>query len=315
MLVGLRSRKGVCMSIKLRHYKNDDFYGNDYYSVREFLIEFDNHNYPFGRWDWKTMLLCAAWEWTDPDGIEKIGIWEENKKIVAVATYDTNFGSVYLLTLKGYEKLKPEMLLYAKENMAKDGQIRIMIFDGDLELQNIAAQNGFFPTQDKENDSIYPIKLENIHYSLPHGFEITSLNENFDLYKYGQVLWKGFNREINGECPFSIYWNKNLEKYKQEWDRPNINLNLKIVVVAPNGDFVSHCGMWYDEKTQNALVEPVATDPAYRKMGLGKAAVLEGIKRCGELGATSAFVCSSQQFYYNIGFRPYKTSTFWEKRY
>ena len=302
------------MSIKLRQYKNENFYGNDYYSVRDFLIELDNHNYPFGRWDWKTMLLCAAWEWADPDGIEKIGIWEENDKIVAITTYDTKFGSVYLLTLKGYEKLKPEMFFYAKENMVKNGNLRIMILDDDLEFQNIVAQNNFFPTQDKEYDSIYPIKLETINYSLPNGYKITSFNEDFDLYKYGQVLWKGFNHEINGEGPFSNYWNKNYEKYKKEWDRPNINLNLKIFVVAPNGDFVSHCGMWYEKKSKNALVEPVATDPEYRKMGLGKAVVLEGIKRCGKLRAINAFVCSSQQFYYNIGFRPYATSTFWEEK-
>jgi predicted N-acetyltransferase YhbS len=70
--------------------------------------------------------------------------------------------------------------------------------------------------------------------------------------------------------------------------------------------------MWYDSETDYALVEPVATIPAYRKMGLGKAAVLEGVKRCGELGAKRAYVGSSQQFYYKIGFRPVPGGTFWE---
>jgi predicted N-acetyltransferase YhbS len=69
----------------------------------------------------------------------------------------------------------------------------------------------------------------------------------------------------------------------------------------------------YNKRSKSALVEPVATEPAYRKMGLGKAAVLEGIKRCSELGATRAFVGSSQQFYYNIGFRPYTALTWWKK--
>lgn len=58
-------------------------------------------------------------------------------------------------------------------------------------------------------------------------------------------------------------------------------------------------------------MEPVATDPDYRKLGLGKAAALEGVKRCRDLGAKVAFVGSSQQFYYNIGFRPYSTKTWW----
>ncbi len=70
--------------------------------------------------------------------------------------------------------------------------------------------------------------------------------------------------------------------------------------------------MWFDPRTGNAHVEPVATDPKYRKMGLGKAAVLEGVIRCGKRGAQSAFVGSSQQFYYNIGFDPIGGDTAWE---
>jgi hypothetical protein len=45
----------------------------------------------------------------------------------------------------------------------------------------------------------------------------------------------------------------------------NVDLNLKIFVVAPNADFVSHCRMWYDKSTDSALVEPVATNPLIEK--------------------------------------------------
>lgn len=52
----------------------------------------------------------------------------------------------------------------------------------------------------------------------------------------------------------------------------------------------------------------------YRMMGLGKAAVLEGVIRCGKDGAKQAYVGSSQQFYYNIGFYPVSTETLWCKK-
>ena len=65
-----------------------------------------------------------------------------------------------------------------------------------------------------------------------------------------------------------------------------------IVVEAPDGRFVSYCGMWYEPVHSIAYVEPVATDPDYRRMGLGRAAVMEGIRRCGALGATEAWVGS-----------------------
>jgi len=49
-------------------------------------------------------------------------------------------------------------------------------------------------------------------------------------------------------------------------------------------------------------------------MGLGKAAVLEAIRRSGVLGARQAVVGSSLQFYYNIGFYPIHTETWWEQK-
>lgn len=300
------------MNIKFRSYQNDTRYGNDYNKIREFLLKLGNPGYLYGRWDWMIQNLTAYY--ADPEGISKIGIWEEDGKIVAIATYDTKLGKTFLLTFNGYECLKNSMLEYAKDNLSKNGAFAVLINDNDIDMQNIAARDNFYPTQDKEFDAVYQIKDGKTDYRLPDGFKIISLKENFDLYKYGQVLWKGFNHEINGEGPFEFFYQKESNYYKIGFEGPNINLDLKIAVMAPNGNFVSYCGMWYDSETESALVEPVATEPAYRKMGLGKAAVLEGIKRCGLLGAKKAFVGSCQQFYYSIGFRPYNTSTCWQEK-
>jgi predicted N-acetyltransferase YhbS len=139
------------------------------------------------------------------------------------------------------------------------------------------------------------------------------MKETYDLYQYLRVLWKGFNHELNGEGAFS-FSKEDEQKANNEMIRPNVDLNLKVAVVAPDGNFAAYCGMWYDSKAGYAVIEPVATDPDYRRMGLGKAAVLEGIRRVGTLGAKRIFVGSSQQFYYSIGLRPYATSTLWRKK-
>ena len=86
---------------------------------------------------------------------------------------------------------------------------------------------------------------------------------------------------------------------------------LRVLIVAPNGEYAAHCGMWYLPGDEYAYVEPVFTLPEYRRMGLGKAAVLEGVKRCKDLGARCAYVGSDQQFYYSIGFYPYENETWW----
>ena len=296
------------MSINFRNYDDSILFGEDYYAVRDFLLRLDECNYHFGRWDW--MITHG---YLDADGLPKIGIWEENGRPVAIATYDCSLGGAYLLAEAGYENLREEMLLYAKGSLCKDGQFKVLVLDGDMHMQEVASRNGFHATKGRECTAVYPIDVNKISYTLPQGFRLTDMEESYDIYKYGKALWKGFNHELKGEGEFSPT-DEEVQAGHAEFERPNVNMSLKIAAVAPNGDFVSYCGMWQDDASASALVEPVATDPEYRKLGLGRAVVLEAVRRCGMLGAKRAFVGSSQQFYYSIGFRPYSTSTWWEQK-
>lgn len=205
------------------------------------------------------------------------------------------------------------MFLYAKNNLANEDKFNTIILDIDSKFQDIATDNRFIATEEKENDAIFYLDKTSTSYELPDGFHITSMKETYDLYQYKRVLWKGFNHELNGEGEFT-FSNEVKEAANEEMKRPNVELNLKIAVVAPDGNFVSYCGMWYDTETDFAVIEPVATDPDYRKMGLGKAVVLEGIRRVRKNGAKKVLVGSSQQFYYSIGLRPFATSTLWRER-
>ncbi len=85
--------------------------------------------------------------------------------------------------------------------------------------------------------------------------------------------------------------------------------------MAPDGSFVAFSGTWHEKINHFAYVEPVATDPDYRRMGLGKAAVLEGIRRCAAEGGTVAYVGSYQEFYQAIGFRKAFVNQCWVKQF
>lgn len=296
------------MSIQFRNYTNQAGITEDYYKVRAFLVKLGYSEYTYVRWDWMT-----THGYLDKSAVGKIGIWEDNEEIVGVATFDCRLGEAFCLTLPQYVFLKKEMLMYSKDELSKEDNFGVIIRDTDQTFQDIAAQLGFVATEKKECDAIFYLDNTSTQYQLPEGFCITSMKDTFDLYQYRRVLWKGFNHELNGEGKFSFSKEDELEA-KEEMLRPNVDLNLKVAVVAPDGNFASYCGMWYDPEAGYAVIEPVATDPDYRKMGLGKAAVLEGIRRVGELGAKIAFVGSSQQFYYSIGLRPYSTATIWRKK-
>lgn len=296
------------MTVQFRKYNSIAGISEDYFKVREFFIKRRYSEFSYTRWDWMT-----THGYLDKSAVGKIGLWEEADRVVAVATFDCRLGEAFCITLPGYENLKKEMLEYSEKELEGTDHFCTNISDDDLAFQNIAAELGYIATGNKESDAAFYIDRTSTEFELPEGFHITSMQDTFDLYQYRRVLWKGFNHEVNGEGAFS-FSETDEEEAKSEMLRPNVDLSLKVAVVAPDGNFVSYCGMWYDPEAGFAVVEPVATDPDYRKLGLGKAAVLEGIRRVGELGAKVAYVGSSQQFYYSIGFRPFKTSTYWKKR-
>lgn len=297
------------MAVRFRHFSGDSGFGKEYTEVRDFLvrIERDAPGFQWGRWEWFFSLDFNA---LDKDSLSRIGVWEAGGEIEALATFEENFGETYFCADSRYNALKPEMLAYARDTMGKDGRHLALIGDTDREFQRAAFAYGYRPTQDREHNSMLDISPENVRYTLPEGYSVTSLADDYDLLKYHRVLWRGFNHgDDPPEAPEEI------ESRRRSLSGPGVDLSLKIAVTAPGGNFVSYCGMWYKPGTRYALVEPVATDPAYRRMGLGRAAVLEGVKRCAELGAKQALVGSSQQFYYSIGFYPHSTGTFWEYKY
>jgi len=294
------------MAITLRNFNNEPGYSNDYRKLRDFIILINQEDvvYP--------IFLWGGWEWVFKDiGFEKterlskIGMWEEGGNIVALATFESDLGEAYLYTDKKHTYLKEELLIYAQKYFKKGGRVKVLIRDCDSEMQRLALSRGLRPTQKKMYAAALDID-ETLRYSLPKDFSISSVEDEIDIQKFTRVLWRGFNHE--GEPPEEI----NERKRKRSISGPNQNNSLNIKTIAPNGDYASYCGMWYDPITDYAYVEPVATDPDYRMMGLGKAAVLEGAIRCGKLGAKKAYVISSQQFYYNIGFYPVTTETWWE---
>lgn len=296
------------MSLSFRNYGAEPGFSDDFHKVRNFLVRINQKNpiqyhFEWGRWEWAFSL-----PFLDTTNLSKIGLWQDNGKIVALATFETSPGSVYFCLDQDYLFLKSEMLSYAQQNLCSpQGKLQILINNADREFQKLAAGFGYKPTQDNEASSVMDIDVEKIHYTLPGGFTIRSLADEADLFKLNRVLWRGFNHP--GDPPETP---ADIEERRVSISGPNLKHELCIYALSAEEDYACYCGMWYDPHTQYALVEPLATDPKYRKLGLGKAVVLDAVKRCAQIGARQAYVGSSQQFYYQIGFHPLPGSTFWE---
>ena len=300
------------MTTTFRHYHHI----HDYQRISQFLTQHHQPGNADGNW------LEPAWEYMhshpalEPAHLGKIGIWEHTGEIVAVCHYEWHLGEGFFQFHPEYRHLREEMLDYAEANLAeiskKDDRRRYLcayINDNDPAFLALAQSRGYQKESD-ETRPMYGFKIPDPFsaINLIDGFRLTSLAEEPDWAKVHQVLWRGFDH--GDDVPMN---EEEFESRRAMFDTPKARRDLKIAVAAPNGDFAAFCGMFYEPGGKFAYVEPVATDPRYRRLGLGKAAVLEGIRRCAELGATVAYVGSDQAFYQSIGFKKVYNGECWLK--
>lgn len=141
---------------------------------------------------------------------------------------------------------------------------------------------------------------------LLEGFSIISLEDENDIQKINNVLWRGFD---HGDEP-----DDDLDCRLLMQSGPNFRKDLTIVIKAPNVEYVCFAGMWLDRVNDYAYLEPLATDPRYRKLGLATIAITESMKLTQNFGATYCFG-GSNPFYTKVGFETIHYREKWSKRW
>jgi predicted N-acetyltransferase YhbS len=296
------------MTVKMRNCKGSI----DFPAISDFLYALYQPNNSDGNWFQPIWEYAYTHSLFDEESVQRIGIWEDDDKIVGVVLYESKLGEAFFNIHPDYENLKPIMLDYAEKHLlgtTDDGKryLKAYVTDFDNAFEQVVRSRGY----EKDQWSHRPMSQFVITdpfpaIRLPDGFKLKSLADDNNLVKVDRVLWRGFNHP--GEPPID-----SIEGRKKMQSGPHYRKDLTIVVEAPNGDFVSFSGLWFEPINKFGYVEPVATDPDYRRMGLGTVAVLEGIRRCGELGATVAYVGTDKPFYLAMGFKKLFTLNCWIK--
>ncbi|MDX1935008.1 MAG: GNAT family N-acetyltransferase [Capsulimonadales bacterium] len=286
----------------------------DYTAVSDFLVTLYEPENRDGNW------FQPIWEYAythpgfDEESVDRIGIWEDDGRIVAVVSYELRRGEAFFNCHRNYRWLEAEMLKHAEEYLTAelpDGDLRLDVFIHDSDrafTQYVSAKDYVRVPAAWRPMARWFIPDPFPSITLPEGFRLQSLAEDNDLRKMDRVLYRGFDHP--GEPP-----EEGVIDRQRMQSGPNYRQDLAVVVVAPNGEFASFCGMWYDPVNRLAYVEPVATDPDYRRRGLGSAAVREGVRRCNLLGATVAYVGSTQPIYNAVGFRELHALHCWRKEW
>jgi len=301
------------MNARVRRYEHPA----DFDRVGQFLTDTYRPGNRHENWlqpRWEYMHYHPMFDKTLQAAFSNAGVWEADGAIVAVVHFEHVPGEVFFQVHPGFTHLKPEMLEYGEKHLNVEAgnakrKIAVWINDFDAGFESVARGRGYRLVEGARDCwSIFEITHPFPPIKLPDGFRLQSLADENDLNKLDRVVHRGFNHP--GEPP-----DDGLAGRKKMQSAPNYRKDLNVVTVAPDGAYASYCGMWEISVHRVTYVEPVCTDPDYRRKGLGTAAVLEGIRRCSVKGATIAMVGSEQPFYVSMGFRKLFGINLWARQW
>ena len=99
--------------------------------------------------------------------------------------------------------------------------------------------------------------------------------------------------------------------YERLMSTPGYDAQWDLVAEAPDGCLAAFCLVWLDAANGSGEFEPVGTRRAFRRLGLARAVLLEGLRRLAEAGAQTALVGPidagddiALALYRSAGFRP-----------
>ncbi|MCL2718402.1 MAG: GNAT family N-acetyltransferase [Lachnospiraceae bacterium] len=284
---------------------------SDFHAVFDFLT---------ATYDFETLnsyLLPHYWEyaqylqWFDYIRAHRMGLWEaetagSGRKIVAISAYEMEIGKAHLHTAPEYRHLLPELLDWAERELAteKDGKklLGVWITNKETTKQDLLNSRGYRLVYE-EPVKIFRYENAFVERKLPDGFNLIS-GLDVDFSKLAECYWRGFDHD---EIPPEV----NIDGNVKIMNTPHANPALATIVVAPNGEYACALGMWVDEVNKYAYLEPLATVPKYRRLGLATIALTEAMKKTKAYGAEYCFG-GGREFYTDIGFETICNREIWE---
>lgn len=295
------------MNTSTRAYRVPD----DYTVVDRFLVELYEPADRLAHWLQPRWEYMHSHPYVENVDLQRIGIAADDDAVVGVVHPEHSPAFCYFQIRPGRSDVKMMLVEWAEAHLGgwssdlKGTVVGFFIDDIDVESQTILTQRGYSTFSDwGEHHARMRLDVPLPRTSMQEGFRLQSLADENDLAKVNRVLRRGFGHE--GPAP-----EDGISSRARAQQTPNYHKELNIVAVAPDGSYAAYAGIWYVPENKVAYVEPVATDPDYRRMGLGKAVVLEAILRTRELGAEVAWVGSEQEFYLDMGFEVVAHSTLW----
>lgn len=119
---------------------------------------------------------------------------------------------------------------------------------------------------------------------IPAGYKVRSVSDE-DIAQRASIqheVWQ----------PWSV-GNVSEKDYALLMQLPGYQNELDIIAVAPDGEIASYVNCWIDPINKIGDFGPIGARPAYRRMGLTRAVLLEGLRRIQSYGMNRVCVSTS----------------------
>lgn len=263
-------------------------------------------------WSWSSRwhpgeLAWFWWEHGGPPPQWRVSTWRAGAHTVAWA-WTKAPGRLDLQVDPSHLSLLPQILAWSRRS-AGDRPPVIIALDGEGALIDALAGHGYAMDLDGpffahlHRDLTRPLAPT----SLPAGFTLRALRDERDAETRTAIHRAAFANHGGEEHePTAATYRRLMadDQYRADLDR---------IVEDADGTPAAFCLSWLDEPNAVAVLEPVGTDPRYRRRGLARAAILASLRAAVGLGARHARVCArgdtgsvaAKATYESLGFRRY----------
>jgi len=254
----------------------------------------------------------SSWALDYPDNV---GLWvDASGQLLAWTVLQTPFWTIdYAFHPDADKGLHRQILTWADDRARRTlgtasghPSWYVNVFAGETDRIRDLEQAGFASQANIGEDSWSKVLMRRpaetpvADYALPAGVTIRPLAGEGEVSAYVDLQRAVFETEN-----MTVGWRS------RTLCQPQYIADLDLVAVAPDGSLVAFCICWLDKDTDpiSGQVEPLGVHPNWRKSGLGRAILSEGLRRLRLLGVsqisveTDNFRGAALDLYESAGFR------------
>lgn len=245
-------------------------------------------------------FVWALFQNEDFDPRENVRLFEDDDGLLGYALLEGSDGVIMQTRpdLRGSGEIEDGMLSWATSRRNPETGIKTGSLETDTAMNALLEKLGF---ERNPNPSFKMLlhPLEDVpRVATPDGWSVRNVGDEEEWERCVDL-----HREVWSPSRVTLTAYERLRK------APGYDPSLDLVAVGPEGEFSAYAICWFDPRSCVGLFEPVGTHPEYRRMGLGKAVITEGLRRLRNLGARHALVLCAHdnepalRLYENAGFR------------